>query len=177
MRTLRVRTALGVAAVLMGARAAGAETPIQACDVKLNVTDQDPAGLNVRAMPAGAVVTALKAKNRWVQVRVTGAEGAWARIDRATFISEDNSGGTVIFHGVGWVAFSKLGIEELNQQAVILAEPRDGARTVLKLAADDEANVPKAEVLGCDGTYLKVRVKGVVGWTQHFCSNQFTTCV
>ena len=163
-----------MAASLVGA-AAGAQTV--ACDVKLNVTDQDPAGLNVRAAPGGAVVTALKAKDRWVQVHVTGADGAWARIDRATFISEDNAGGTAIFHGVGWVAFSKLGIEELNQQAAILAAPKDGAAAVLKIAEDDEASVPKAEVLGCDGPYLKVRVKGVVGWTQNFCSNQFTTCV
>ena len=148
-----------------------------ACDVQLNVTDQDPAGLNVRASPGGAIVTALKAKGRWVQVRVTGQSGEWARIDRATFISEDNAGGTAIFRGVGWVALSKLGIEELNQQALILAEPKDGARTLLKISEGDEANVPRAEVLGCDGLYLKVRVKGLVGWTQNYCSNQFTTCV
>jgi len=177
MRILRGWTALSVAAALMGANVASAEAPIQACDVKLNVTDQDQAGLNVRATPDGAVLTALKARNRWVQAHVTGADGAWARIDRATFISEDNAGGTAIFHGVGWVAFSKLGIEELNQQAVILAEPKDDARTVLRIAGDDEAKVPKAEVLGCEGLYLKVRVKGVIGWTQNFCSNQFTTCV
>jgi hypothetical protein len=167
------------AAVAAAVRAHGAfaQTPIATCDVKLNITDQDPAGLNVRASPGGSVVAALKAKNRWVQAHVPGANGGWARIDRATFISEDNAGGSAVFRGVGWVAFSKLGIEELNQQAAILAEPRDGARTVLKIAEDDEAKVPKAEVLGCEGAYLKVRVKGVIGWTQNFCSNQFTTCV
>jgi|GEM_PF-1032774 len=164
-----------VVATMLPAAVSSAQTV--ACDVKLNVTDQDPAGLNVRASPGGAVVTALKARNRWVQVQVTGQSGEWARIDRATFISEDNAGGTAIFRGLGWVAFSKLGIEELNQQALILAEPKDGARTVLKISEGDEANVPKAEVLGCDGLYLKVRVKGLVGWTQNYCSNQFTTCV
>jgi len=148
-----------------------------ACDAKLNITDQDPAGLNVRASPGGAVVTALKARNRWVQVHVTGQSGEWARIDDATFISEDNAGGTAIFRGVGWVAFSKLGIEELNQQAIILAEPKDDAQTVLKISEYDETNVPKAEALGCDGLFLKVRVKGLVGWTLNYCSNQFTTCV
>jgi hypothetical protein len=170
----RFAAALVLAAVLPGA-ISSAQTV--ACDVKLNVTDQDPAGLNVRASPGGAVVTALKARNRWVQVQVTGQSGAWARIDRATFISEDNAGGTAIFRGVGWVAFSKLGIEELNQQAVILAEPKDSAQTVLKISEGDEAKVPKADVLGCDGPYLRVRVKGLVGWTQDYCSNQFTTCV
>ncbi len=165
------------AAAAMLTHGASAQTRVQTCDVKLNVTDQDPAGLNVRSTPGGAVVTALKAKNRWVQVRVTGADGGWARIDRATLISEDNAGGRAIFRGVGWVSFSKLGIEALNQQATILAEPKDGARTVLKIAEDDESKVPKAEVIGCDGAYLEVRVRGVIGWTQNFCSNQFTTCV
>ena len=171
----RLRDVFAIAALLAPAMAS-AETV--ACDAKLNVTDQDPAGLNVRASPGGAVVTALKAKNRWVQVHVTGADGTWARIDRATFISEDNAGGTPIFRGVGWVAFAKLGIEELqDRQAAIVTEPKDGARTLLQLSAPDEASVPEAEVLGCDGAYLRVRVKGLVGWTQNYCSNQFTTCV
>jgi hypothetical protein len=164
-----------VIALLATAAAAKAETV--ACDVKLNITDQDPAGLNVRASPGGSVITALKAKDRWVQVHVTGQNGAWARIDNATFISEDNAGGTPIFQRVGWVAFSKLGIEELNQQALILAAPNDDAKVLLKISEGDEAKAPKAEVLGCDGTFLKVRVSGLVGWTQNFCSNQFTTCV
>jgi hypothetical protein len=174
----RVHTRLAAPLILAATLASAAcNAQTLACDVKLNVTDQDPAGLNVRASPGGAVVTALKAKNRWVQVHVSGQSGEWARIDRATFISEDNAAGTAIFHGVGWVAFSKLGIEELNQQAAILAAPKDDAQTMLKIAEEDEANVPKAEVLGCDGTYLKVRVRGLVGWTQNYCSNQFTTCV
>jgi hypothetical protein len=165
---------LGALAVFAGAVA---EAQTTACDVALNITDQDPAGLNVRAAPGGAIITALKARNRWVQVEVTGAEGAWARIDKATFISEDNAGGTVIYRGVGWVAFSKLGIEELNPQSTIFAAPSDDAQTLLKINEDDEAKIPKAEVLGCEGTWLKVRVKGLVGWTQNFCANQFTTCV
>ena len=167
-----------VASILAPALAASsASAQTVACDVKLNITDQDPAGLNVRASPAGAVVTALKAKDRWVQVHVTAQSGVWARIDNATFISEDNAGGTPIFQRVGWVAFSKLGIEELNQQALILAAPNDDAKVLLKISEGDEAKVPKAEVLGCDGTFLKVRVSGLVGWTQNYCSNQFTTCV
>jgi SH3-like domain-containing protein len=166
--------AAGAALTLLGA-CAQAETV--ACDVQLNITDQDPAGLNVRAAPAGAVITSLKARNRWVQVDVTGVDGAWARIEKATFISEDNAGGTVIFHRLGWVAFSKLGIEELNPQSTIFAAPRDDAQVLLRINEGDEAKIPAAEVLGCEGTWLKVRVSGKVGWTQNFCSNQFTTCV
>jgi len=85
-----------------------------------------PAGLNVRASPAGAVIAALKAKDRWVEVHVTGQSGAWARIDLATFISEDHAEGTPVFKGVGWVAFSKLGINEIDQIATVYNAPSDG---------------------------------------------------
>ena len=165
-------TALALSILGLGA-AANAQTVV--CDIKLNITDQDPAGLNVRASPGGAVVTALKAKDRWVQVHVTGQSGPWARIDRATFISEDNAGGTPVFRSVGWVAFSKLGIEELNEQASILAAPAPDAKVLITMPHTDGPAVP-SEALGCDGTFLKVKVSGVVGWTQSFCSNQFTTC-
>jgi len=166
-------TATLALAILALSAAAHAQTV--ACDVKVNITDQDPAGLNVRASPGGAVVTALKAKDRWVQVHVTGQSGPWARIDRATFISEDNAGGTPVFRSVGWVAFSKLGIEELNEQASILSAPAADAKVLLTMPHTDGPAVP-TEALGCDGTFLKVKVSGVVGWTQSFCSNQFTTC-
>jgi hypothetical protein len=168
---MRWIAALAFAAVTASA---AAQAQIIACDVKLNVTDQDPAGLNVRASPGGAVVAALKAKDRWVQVHVTGQSGAWARIDRATFISEDNPGGAQIFRGVGWVAFSKLGIEALNEQASIYAAPAADAEVLLTMPHTDGPAVP-SETLGCDGTFLKLKVSGVTGWTRSFCSNQFTT--
>jgi hypothetical protein len=174
MIPLKLGLVAALALAAMPPAVASAQTV--ACDVKLNITDQDPAGLNVRASPSGAVVTALKAKDRWVQVHVTGADSVWARIDRATFIGEDNAGGAVIFHGIGWVAFSKLGTEELRLGATILAAPQEGAQRLLKAPEDDDAKVPKAEVLGCDGLYLKVRVQGLIGWTQNYCSDQFTTC-
>jgi len=48
---------------------------------------------------------------------------------------------------------------------------------LLKISEADESKLPHAEVLGCDGDFLKVRVSGLVGWTTDYCSNQFTTCV
>jgi hypothetical protein len=171
----RVLAGLTLASALLGA---GASAQTVACDVRLNVTDQDPAGLNVRASPGGAIVTALKAKGRWVQVHVTGQSGEWARIDDAKDIrDETGQPEKPLFNGGGWVAFSKLGIEELNSVAFIRDAPADDARTLLKIQEGDEAKLPHATVLGCSGDFLKVRVGAVIGWTRDYCSNQLTTCV
>jgi hypothetical protein len=161
----------------LGLAASQAHAKTTACDVKLNVTDPDPAGLNVRAAPDGAVIGALKAKDRWVQAHVSGDAGAWAAIDHATLIQDETGGPDVtLFHGHGFVAF-KLGIETLNEGAAILAAPAPDAKVLIKFPDDkDPSELPKAEALGCDGSFLKVRVSGVVGWTQQFCSNQLTTC-
>jgi hypothetical protein len=170
----RYLTALLAAGVLATGQA---RAQTVACDMDLNITDQDPNGLNVRASPDGAIVTALKARGRWVQVHVTGQSGAWARISLATFLSDENAGGTVIWKGAGWVAFSKLGVNELNPNSTIYDAPSNDAKTLLSINEEDESKIPPAVALGCDGTWLKVRVKGLVGWTQNFCSDELTTCV
>jgi hypothetical protein len=147
------------------------------CDIRLNITDQDPAGLNVRASPAGPILAAIEARHHWVQVHVTAVSGDWVQIDKATLITEQDPGGTVIFTRPGWVALSKLGIEELNPNTRIHAAPSDDAPPVLSFDEGDEARIPHADVLGCQDDWLKVRVNGLVGWTRTFCANQFTTCV
>ena len=157
--------------------AVGAETV--ACNVAVNVTDQDPAGLNVRASPGGAVVTALKAKGRWVRVEVTGEDGAWARIKTARLEADenDNPSGELLWKGVGWVAFSKLGVEEFDSRARFFAAPNERAKLVLSLEGYGDKTAPAEAILGCDGNWLQVRVKGLVGWTNVWCTNQLTTCV
>jgi hypothetical protein len=162
-------------AVAMLAQAAQAQTV--ACDLKLNVVDPDPAGLNVRSSPGGAIVTALKANDRWVEVHVIGDSGAWAQIDGATLYTEDNAGGSPLYQGRGWVAFSKLGFNEFDEHVRIFATPSDDARVLLKLHTPDGTKQPKADLLGCSGDYLHIRIGAVVGWTRDYCDNQFTTCV
>jgi hypothetical protein len=169
--------ASGLAATLIAGQ--GVAAPITTCDIKLNVIDQDPAGLNVRAMPDERVIGTLPAnKYRWVQVHVTGDAGAWAAIDHATLIQDETGGPDITkFKGRGFVAFSKLGIVTLNEGAAIFATPSPDAKVLLKFPDDKDASeLPNADALGCDGSYLRLRVSGVVGWTQQFCSNQLTTC-
>jgi len=182
----RSRSIAAFAAALIAASALGlpgvtastdAPTPVRACDAKLNVIDQDPAGLNIRGAPAGAVIGALRGRDRWVQVHVTGQAGTWARIDRAVWISEEDGADHPLFSGVGYVAFSKIGMNELRTQSEILAAPAEGAHVLLKISEGDESKLPKADVLGCSGEYVEVRVRGMIGWTRDYCSNEFTTCV
>jgi hypothetical protein len=164
-----------VLAIAMLAQAAQAQTT--ACDLKLNVIDPDPAGLNVRSSPAGAIVTALKAKDRWVEVHVVGQRGAWAQIDGAVLYTEDNAGGAPLYQGRGWVAFSKLGFEEFDEHVRLFVAPSEDSRTLLSFRAPDGTKQPKVDLLGCSGDYLHVRIGAIVGWTRDYCDNQFTTCV
>jgi hypothetical protein len=178
---MRLARLILAGAVALAAGAATAQTV--ACNMDLNIADQDPAGLNVRASPGGAILTAVKAKGRWVQVEVTGqaigpSGAAWARIKTATEYSDENAGGTRLWKGVGWVAFSKLGIDHFDGRTRIREAPNDQAKVLLSLEGFDDSTAPPAEaILGCDGYWLKVRVKGVVGWTDYYCSNELTTCV
>lgn len=166
------------AAALGWAGAATAQTV--ACEATLDIADQDPAGLNVRASPGGAVVTALKARGRWVEVEVTGQNGGWAHIKSATMQADENDNvdnAGPIWKGDGWVAFSKLGVSEFDSRSRFYAAPSEHAKLVLSLENyHDEGVLPDA-ILGCDGEWLKVRIKGIVGWTHTWCTNQLTTCV
>lgn len=173
---------IGLAALVLAAAPAalhGAATQVgaeNACDVRLNVADQDPAGLNVRAAPGGAVIATLKARNAWVETHVVGQAGDWMRIDRAVLIDDDAPNGEkTLFHGNGFVHVSKLAFEVLNPGAALRAQPGEAGPPLWR-APQDEDRVPKAQLLGCHGAYVQVRVAQVVGWTRQFCSNQRTTC-
>ena len=159
------RLAIAVAVALAAAPALAATPPLAACHGDLRVIDTDPNGLNVRTSPNGAILTALKAKGREVEVHVTGADGAWAEIDSATLT--EASGETTLFKGRGFVAFSKLGIVAVWLVAPLLAAPSDGARELTIHTTGDTGALPDS-VLGCSGAYVKLRVGGVTGWAQQF---------
>src|SRR5580704_1131751 len=104
MRSKLMKIAIALAAaILAGSVTAHAE--IVACDAALDVADQDPAGLNVRATPDGAIIGKLKARGRWVEVEVTGQDGGWARIKSATLQADENDNNVekLMWKGTGWV--------------------------------------------------------------------------
>jgi hypothetical protein len=176
--TLAVTTVMATLQLAAPARA-DAASPV-ACDLNLNIIDQDPVGLNVRALPGlnGAVITAIVAKGAWVRVHVVAdSGGGWAKIDDGVHIDDSTAEERTVFHGAGWVAFSKLGIQEINPGGVIQSAPQNDAPVILRVSSTDETHIPKATVLGCTDNWLKVRIAGVVGWTRAYCTNWLTTCV
>src|SRR5580704_2507687 len=92
-------------AVALAAGSGAAQAAITPCDVSVDVADQDPAGLNVRATPDGAIIGKLKARGRWVEVEVTGQDGGWARIKSATLQADENDNNVekLMWKGTGWV--------------------------------------------------------------------------
>lgn len=149
-----------------------------ACDVSLNVADPDPRGLNVRAAPRAdsRVIAVLKPDAEWTTVHVTAQQGGWMRIDRATGIDDDAPDGErVVFAGDGWVSLKLLRISDLYVGGGnrLYQRPDRGARVVFRL--EGESSTP-SQVLGCQGTFIRVRHGRHVGWTDTWCNNERTTC-
>jgi hypothetical protein len=182
---MRRRQLILSVAALAAAWGSAATAQTVACNATLDIADQDPAGLNVRAAPGGQVITRLKARGRWVEVEVTGqttdsSGHVWARIKSATLQADENDNvdnAGPIWNGVGWVAFAKLGVSEFDSRSRFYAAPSEHAKLVLSLESHHDEGVNPEAVLGCERDWLKVRIKGVVGWTHTWCTNQLTTCV
>ena len=152
----------------------------QACDVRLNVHDPDPKGLNVRAAPGkppGKVIARLVPDGDWTEVHATGAYGDWLRIDGAETVDDDAPEGMrAVFHGDGWVHVSGLGISELmtGEGTVLRAAPSASAKVLKKIGPDDEPR--HTRILSCAGKFIKVEADGLVAWTDTYCTNERTTC-
>ncbi|ATQ44469.1 SH3 domain-containing protein [Caulobacter mirabilis] len=147
-----------------------------ACDVDLNVTDPDPAGLNIRMGPSSATgrLTALVPQGEWIQVHVIGQTEDWYQIDRAVAVTDgEETAERVLFEGTGWVHASKVGDVDLNAGAEILDRP--GGKVILRAPLDGSAP-PPYRITGCTGRYLKLEMEGRAGFTTGWCANQRTTC-
>jgi hypothetical protein len=157
-------------AVLAAPKVAPAPT---VCNVMVDVTDSDPKGLNVRAKPGGAVLTALVDGGDWMELHVTGQVGDWYAIDRAEQINNDKpDAGGVVWRGNGYVHRSTVGLSGLQQGATLFAGHSEKSRALVKNADGDQAT----ELLGCWNDFYRVRIKKGTGWTKAVCTNENTTC-
>jgi hypothetical protein len=184
MRTVTGTVALAAVlfAVLPGAGHTAQATPDPqiACDVRLNVIDHDPKGLNVRTTPevrADNVRTVLRQAD-WIRVHVIGMTGDWYLIDGAERWADDNSDGDQVMPPgrTGWVHKSKLGGVRGVGRGALYGQPNARGKP-FSIFNDDESKIAAMTVLGCQGEWLHVKMGGATGWTRNTCSNQRTTCV
>jgi hypothetical protein len=185
MATLAV-TALTAAAALGGSTAAplatpaaAASAPAHACDIKLNVIDQDPKGVNTHATPelrSDNVRTVLRHAD-WTRVHVIAQAGDWYQIDGYERMNDnaDDEDGVMPGGHAAWIYKSELGDVDAQPNGMVYAQPNGRGKYLVRFPAD-ESRLPKVEVLGCQGPWYKVRASGVTGWTRDVCTNERTTC-
>jgi hypothetical protein len=144
----------------------------QPCDVRVDITDTDPHGTNVRATPGGAVIAALKNPgDGWIAVHVTAQDGDWFEIDGARLVDSDPEGKS-IFRGNGYLHRSVLGVSGMQNGGTIYVDHDSRSRPLDPHAAGDQ----KVDLLGCWDVFLKVHVDKGTGWTTQACTNMKTTC-
>lgn len=148
---------------------------LQPCRVTVDITDTDPHGTNVRVAPGGAVIARLKNPgDGWIAVHLTGQDGDWYRIDRASLIDAGGSSeGHVIWQGLGWLHRSIVGVSGMQNGATIYKDHDERSPKIDAHAAGDQS----VTLLGCWGPFLKVRALKGTGWTKAVCTNMNTTCV
>ena len=167
MRVLLCATAL---LLCPGGSLEAADTPM--CTVTASVIDQDPQGTNVRKAPGGDVIATLRPsrdQDDWIEVHVVGQAGDWFLIDRADRVGDDRK---TIFQGKGYMHRTVLGSDGLVNGEPIRADHDVGSQQILGSEDGDQ----QVYLLGCWHDFMKIRVKGGVGWAKALCLNQRTTC-
>ena len=167
-----MRILLCAAALLLcqGGSLEAADT--QACNATASVIDQDPQGTNIRKAPGGDVIATLRTTrdgDDWIEVHVVGQAGDWFLIDRADRVGDDSK---TIFRGNGYMHRTVLGADGLVNGEPIRADHDVRSQQILGSEDADQ----QAHLLACWGDFMKIRVKGGVGWTKALCLNQRTTC-
>ena len=165
-----MKVLLCTAALLLCASGSLEAADTQTCNVTASVIDQDPRGTNVRKTPGGDVIATLRTpQDDWIEVHVVGQVGDWYVIDRADRVGDDSK---TIFRGKGYMHRTVLGADGLVNGEPIRADHDVTSKQILRAEDSDQ----QVYLLGCWGDFMKVRVKGGVGWTKALCLNQRTTC-
>ncbi len=142
------------------------------CNISAYVTDNDAAGLNVRAGPsARARVLGVITSQASAVAEIRGQSGTWFRVSRI-FDAEDDR---TLFSGEGWVHSSLVGLSVANADPRLYAGPTRRSRVLARLIPDQS----EVTLVGCSGDWVRVRHRGLDGWLARGgqCSNPLTTCV
>jgi len=171
---IAVLATVAASVLLLGLSPTPPPIPTRPCDVALNVSDPDPAGLNVLAdsFATAPVLTLLRPQGDRIRLHVTGQQADWFRIDRAVAVTDEApTGERVLFEGTGWVHQSKVGVD-MNPGAKLYSDFDKSPSRVLPL----DGETPAVIVTGCVRDQLIIEIEGQSGFTRDYCANQRTTC-
>jgi hypothetical protein len=164
---------LGVSPLANAAPPVPTPAPATACSITVDVTDEDPKGVNVRTTPGGKIIATLVDSADWIELHVTAQTGDWYEIDRANQIDNENMGNDIVlWHGKGYVHKSVVGLSGLQQGTTIYTDHDLKSRALVTNADGDQ----KTDLLGCWKDFYKIHIKQGTGWTKEVCTNQNTTC-
>lgn len=161
---------------------------LRSCSFGAFVTDNDPAGLNVRAGPdaSSAIVGKLPPPalsdddppiRAHVEVEVVAAQGGWFRIRNA----HDNAllapPGRKVFSGAGWVSGRHLSVKSQAAVGRDVASAR-GRPVRAAVDFDSDAFVRSARLHDCVGQWVLVSSPEhqFNGWLNRICATQETSC-
>lgn len=143
------------------------------CRVSAYVIDKDPQGLNVRNAPNsnGRVIKKLPTNTLAVFVDITGSQGQWVEVSKAT-----NESDATLFQGKGWVYASLLGTGTRGYETRSVSaytSNNNRSRVVGRIPSESEV-----KLLSCNGEWVYVKYQQVQGWLTRFdqCPNPLTTC-
>lgn len=169
MKIISRATGILVFAVWLGIGSTLAAEPqaVEVCSFRAYVNDPDPKGLNVRVGPSSSDPVIGVVREPDVDVRVTAARGSWLRINRAESVE-----GAILFQGEGWV-YAQLTAVRSRYRVALRKSPNSGSPAVVVMPPEEEGTV-----LGCRGSWVKVRFRGKEGWMapDSHCGNPVTTC-
>ncbi len=189
MRIATVSATILAAALLTGATVGptagqppAAHVPAHpvACDVKLNVIDEDPRGVNVRTTPEVRPdnIRMVLRHADWTRVHVVAQAGDWYQIDSYERMNDgaDDEAQQLPGGHRDWINAKELGGVDAKIGGALYAQPNARGKP-LTVFSMDESKLPKITVIGCQGTWYHVMVGHAHGWTRSVCSNERTTCV
>ena len=125
------------------------------CKVYAAVLDEDPAGLNVRKSPGGAIIGTLPEQSSFTVVEI---RGKWARVTDFELPAgaERKDWPAYPKQDWGWVHTSLLGTFTRDLRTSFYSGPSEQSKQIV---IEEEYEL-KILFLGCRGSWLNVRVPG-----------------
>jgi len=152
--------------------AASAAQPPARCAISAFVTDNDPAGTNIRSSPSTTAQTISHVPSGSDAVAdIDGMAGGWFRVKNVEQVGDDPR---TLFQGRGWMHRSVLGVDVAFENPRLYAAASERSRVVAKLRTGES----RVTLIGCSGRWALVRSANRTGWLSPAgqCASPLTNC-